>query len=299
MLSAQSNMSSISGMSNLNNVRVPGGGKGRKSPLFDATTIILVRNQIRNAEDRRIYESNARNIKIIDQIKEAYPAQWNATADTEREIRKKVSLLITQRLAKYKAQDLIREISEQVNNATEQASETPVSDIQEEVYEIPIRVAEEDATLPVVAEEHATLPVVAEEHATLPVVNHPVVVDRTPDVVSMKQHLEDVSEGLITRMEYAVENISSRTFADIDSKTQELNEQMAASYRELTGELKETIRTYKKKISKMMEAKIAELEGANATIHHIVEVPEPARIGVKHFVSPIIVFATICYYMFV
>jgi hypothetical protein len=65
----------------------------------------------------------------------------------------------------------------------------------------------------------------------------------------------------------------------------------------LTGELKETIHSYKKKIAKMMDAKIVELDNVVVSIEHRVEVSAPVYINISGVVSTVVVFATLGFFM--
>ena len=281
--SAQTNISAISTMTaTRSGVRAPYVRKGGKLPVRDVTIELLKLHNIRSAEDRHTYEANNQNIPIIEQIKLQYPAQWNAMEGTESKIRAKVGNIITEQFRKNKIaiEQLIEIVAEHAGNNTDQQPEIVVEPevvVQEEM----IVVQEETLDTPV--------PNVIEEYNEPPVIH---------DIASSIRQVEDIGEGMIARLEYAAENASARTLSNIDAKTQELNEKMIASYRELTGELKETIHSYKKKIAKMMDTKILELDNVVVTIEHRVEVPAPVCISITGVVSTIAVFATIGLFMF-
>jgi hypothetical protein len=283
--SAQTNISAISTMTaTRSGVRAPYVRKGGKLPVRDVTIELLKMHNIRSAEDRHAYEANNHNTPIIEQIKLQYPEQWNAMEGTESKIRAKVGNIITEQFRKNKIaiEQLIEIVAEHAGNNTEQQPEIVVEPevvVQEEMI-----VEQEEIIV------DTPVPNVIEEYNEPPVIH---------DIASSIRQVENVGEGMITRLEYAAENATARTLSNIDAKTQELNEKMIASYRELTGELKETIHSYKKKIAKMMDAKILELDNVGVTIEHRVEVSVPVCISITGVVSTIVVFATIGFFMVV
>jgi hypothetical protein len=273
--SAQTNFSTISTMTaSRSGVRAPSARKGRL-PLRNSTLQFLETNNIRSVEDRIAYEANIHNNPVIDQIKMLYPEQWNAMEGTESKIRTKVRNIMNDQFRKNKIviKQLIGIVAEHASNNTEQQPEIVVEPEQEVV-------------------------VVQEEIEVNNGVNEVVLPDAIPEITPDK-NIQEVADGMIARLEYAAEIASSRTLSNIDDRTQELNTQMITSYRELTSELKDTIHSYKKKIAKMMDAKILELDHVVVTIEHRVEVPTPACISISGVVSTVAVFATLGFFMFI
>ena len=84
--------------------------------------------------------------------------------------------------------------------------------------------------------------------------------------------IQEIRNGIIDHMvDHVAERAIDHALSDIDAKTQELYAQMVSAYRELTLELKETIHSYKKKMTKMLDAKIQELNEIQPTVMVMVE----------------------------
>ena len=104
--------------------------------------------------------------------------------------------------------------------------------------------------------------------------------------------IQEIRNGIIDHMvDHVAERAIDRALSDIDAKTQELHAQMVSAYRDLTLELKDTIHSYKKKMTKMMDAKIQELNEIQPTVVVMVEHRDTRPIQQHAVVDLLVAFA--------
>ena len=104
--------------------------------------------------------------------------------------------------------------------------------------------------------------------------------------------IQEIRNGIIDHMvDHVAERAIDRALSDIDAKTQELHAQMVSAYRDLTLELKDTIHSYKKKMTKMMDAKIQELNEIQPTVMVMVEHRDTRPIQQHAVVDLLVAFA--------